>query len=68
MQFHVGDIVRLEHDLDGIDAGDFVVVSSVGPWLRIGRLFDDVVDIHANLLGEFATPLGVEAEVEGGES
>ena len=74
MRFRPGSVIRLEHDLDGIDAGDFAVVSAAGAWIRLGRLYEDETgqlvggeiagDVAANTLAEFARPLNVEAEVE----
>ena len=74
MRFRPGSVIRLEHDLDGIDAGDFAVVSAAGAWVRLGRLFEDadgqliaggqVADVAACVLSEYARPLGVEAEVD----
>ena len=75
MRFRPGSVIRLEHDLDGIDAGDFAVISFVWPWIRLGRLAEDddgqliggpiVAELHANALSEYARPLNIEAEVEG---
>ena len=74
MRFRPGSVIRLEHDIGAIVEGDYVVIAAVGPWLRIGRLAEDVdgqlvaggivADVPACALAEYARPLGVEAEVE----